>query len=133
MDGMKAFPWPRRPPHPTRVHNSRVVPAGLSTTRCKVTADAGRYRARALASCMRARKTRSDPPAPCVRGPSFVPAVLREPCDLVCSLRGNLLLRPVDLGSVGPHAMQNDRELARNGDFGLTEPISLGEPHPPSL
>src|SRR5260370_16743785 len=65
-------------------------------------------------------------------GTSF-PAVLREPCDLVCSLRGNLLLRPVELGSVDPHAMQNDRELARDGDFGLTEPISLGEPHPPSL
>src|SRR5207244_13246770 len=65
-------------------------------------------------------------------GPSF-PAVLREPCDLVCSLRGDLLLRPVELGSVDPHAVQNDRELARDGYCGLAEPISLGEPHPPSL
>src|SRR5437016_5879652 len=32
-------------------------------------------------------------------------------CDLVCSLGGNLLLRPVELGSVDPHAVQNDREL----------------------
>src|SRR5262249_20584397 len=30
-------------------------------------------------------------------------------------------------------AVQNDRELARDGDCGLSEPISLGEPHPPSL
>src|SRR5262245_64823729 len=50
-----------------------------------------------------------------------------------CSLRRNLLLRPVELGSVHPHAMQNDRQLARDGDCGLSEPIALGEPHPPSL
>src|SRR6478672_2664319 len=49
-----------------------------------------------------------------------------------CSLRGNLLLRPVELGSVDPHTVQNDRELARDGDCGLSEPIALGEPHPPS-
>jgi hypothetical protein len=47
-----------------------------------------------------------------------------------CSLRGNLLLRPVELGSVDPHVVQNDRQLARDGDCGLSEPISLGEPHP---
>jgi hypothetical protein len=50
-----------------------------------------------------------------------------------CSLRGNLLLRPVELGSVDPHAVQNDRQLARDGDCGLSEPIALGEPHAPSL
>jgi hypothetical protein len=50
-----------------------------------------------------------------------------------CSLRGNLLLRAVELGSVHPHAMQNDRQLARDGDCGLSEPGSLGEPYPPSL
>jgi hypothetical protein len=48
-----------------------------------------------------------------------------------CSLRGNLLLRPVELGSVDPHAVQNDGELA--GDGGLSEPSSLGEPHPLDL
>jgi hypothetical protein len=56
-----------------------------------------------------------------------------NPVIFVSSLRGNLLLRPVELGSVDPHAVQNDRELARDGDLGLSEPISLGEPHPPSL
>ena len=48
-----------------------------------------------------------------------------------CSLRRNLLLRPVELGSVHPHAMQNDRQLARDGDCGLSEPIALGEPPKP--
>src|SRR5260370_918220 len=97
------------------------------------TACVGDYVARQLSRCWGDRMNwdgRSPAPGP---GASSVPAVLREPCDLVCSLRGNLLLRPVELGSVDPHAMQNDRELARDGDFGLTEPISLGEPHPPSL
>ena len=32
------------------------------------------------------------------------------------ALRGNLLLRPVELGSVDPHAVQNDRELARDNE-----------------
>src|SRR5205823_2786288 len=49
------------------------------------------------------------------------------------SVRGNLLLRPVELGSVDPHAVQNDCQLARDRDFGLSEAIALGEPHPPSL
>src|SRR6266403_4247 len=80
---------------------------------------------------LRARKKSGDLTTAIVPAGTSFPAVLREPCDLVCSLRGNLLLRPVELGSVDPHAIQNDREIARNGDFGLTEPISLGEPHPP--
>ena len=46
-------------------------------------------------------------------------------CDLLMCLRGCLLLRPVELGSVDPHAVQNDRELARDGDCGLSEPICL--------
>ena len=51
----------------------------------------------------------------------------------LCSLNGNLLLRPVELGFVDPHAVQNDRELARDGDFGLAEAVALGEPNAPSL
>jgi len=51
----------------------------------------------------------------------------------LCSLNGNLLLRPVELGFVDPHAVQNDRQLARDGDFGLAEAIALGEPRPPSF
>jgi hypothetical protein len=49
------------------------------------------------------------------------------------SLGSNLLLRPVELGSVDPHAMQNDRKLTRDRNLGLAEPVSLGEPYPPSL
>src|SRR5208282_1945972 len=48
-------------------------------------------------------------------------------------LLGSNLLRPVELGSVDPHAMQNDGELARDGDLCLAEPVALGEPNPPSL
>ena len=44
------------------------------------------------------------------------------------SLRGNLLLRPVELGSVDPHAVQNDRELARDGDCGFRSPFRLATP-----
>jgi hypothetical protein len=29
--------------------------------------------------------------------------------------------------------VQNDRELARDGDFGLAEALALGEPRPPSF
>src|SRR6516165_11905074 len=82
---------------------------------------------------LRARKKSGDLTTAIVPAGTCFPAVLREPCDLVCSLRGNLLLRPVKLGSVDPHAVQNDCELARDGDCGLSQPISLGEPQPPSL
>src|ERR1700730_16879253 len=62
-------------------------------------------------------------------GTSF-PAVSRN--SVMPSLGSNLL-RPVELGSIDPHAMQNNRELARDRNLGLAEPIALGEPHPPSL
>ena len=41
-----------------------------------------------------------------------------RPLTLV--VRGNLLLRPVELGSVDPYAVQNYRELARDGNCGLS-------------
>ena len=46
-------------------------------------------------------------------------------------LGSNLLLRPVELGPVDPHEMQNDCELARDRAFGLAEPVALDEFHPP--
>src|SRR5262249_34888678 len=49
------------------------------------------------------------------------------------ALRGSLLRRPIELSPVDPHAVQNDRELARDSDLGLAEPIAFGEPHPPRL
>ena len=33
-------------------------------------------------------------------------------------------------GSIDPHAMQNDRELACDCNLGLAEPVALGEPNP---
>ena len=41
--------------------------------------------------------------------------------------------RPVKLGSVNPHAVQNDREFPRDSDLGLAEAVSLGELGSPSL
>ena len=51
----------------------------------------------------------------------------------LCALRGSLLCRPLELGPVDPHTVQNDRELACDGDFGLAEPVALGKPNSPSL
>ena len=80
-----------------------------------------------------ARKKSDDLTTATVPAGTTFPAVSREPCDLLCVLRGSLLRRPVELGSVDPHAVQNDRELPRDGDLGLAEAVSLGELGPPSL
>src|SRR3954453_19191566 len=48
-------------------------------------------------------------------------------------LLGSNLLRPVELGSIDLHAMQNDCELARDRDLGLAEPVALDELHSPGL
>jgi hypothetical protein len=45
-------------------------------------------------------------------------------------LGSNLLRRPVELGSIDPHAMQNDGELTRDCNLCLAEPVALGEPYP---
>src|SRR6478752_4953119 len=57
-------------------------------------------------------------------GTSF-PAIWQELSILLLS--SNLLLRPVELGPVDPHAMQNDRELTSDRYLGLAEPVALGE------
>jgi hypothetical protein len=81
-----------------------------------------------------ARKESDDLTTATVPAGTFFPALSREPCDLPwCALRGSLLGRPVKLGAVDPHAVQNDRELASDSDFGLAEPVALDEPRPPSL
>ena len=38
---------------------------------------------------------------------------------------GNNLLRPVELGSIDPHAMQNDRELTGDCNLALRSPLRL--------
>jgi hypothetical protein len=80
-----------------------------------------------------ARQASSDLTTAIVPAGTSFPAVPREPCDLLMVLRGGLLCRPVELGPIDPHAMQNDREFSRDRDLGLAEPTALSEPHPPSL
>ena len=48
-------------------------------------------------------------------------------------LSSNLLPRPVELGPVDPHAMQNDRELTSDRYLGLAKPVALGGLCSPSL
>jgi hypothetical protein len=80
-----------------------------------------------------ARQASSDLTTATVPAGTSFPAVSREPCDLLCALRGGLLRRPVELSPIDPHAVQNDRELASDSDLGLAKPIALGKPHPPRL
>jgi hypothetical protein len=78
-----------------------------------------------------ARKNLSNSPSPSSRlGRLFLPFGRNS---VIRSLGSNLLRRPVELGSIDPHAMQNDRELTRDRNLGLAEPVALGEPYPPSL
>jgi hypothetical protein len=73
-----------------------------------------------------------SPPPPSRQGRLFPPC-RGNPMISLCVLRGSLVHRPVELGSVDPHAVQNDRELPRDGDLGLAEAVSLGELGSPSL
>jgi hypothetical protein len=72
-----------------------------------------------------------SPPPPSRQGRPFPPS--RESVISLCALRCRLLHRPVEFGSVDPHAVQNDRELPRDGDLGLAEAVSLDELGSPSL
>src|SRR6267154_1080369 len=76
-------------------------------------------------------KNRTNSPSPSSRQGRLFPPFGR--ISVFYSLGSNLLLRPVELRSVDPHAMQNDRELARDRNLGLAEPVALGEPPPPCL
>ena len=81
-----------------------------------------------------ARKKSDDLTTATVPAGTTFPAVSREPYGLsLCALRGSLLRRPIELGSVDPHAVQNDRELPRDSNLGLAEAVSLGELCSPSL
>jgi hypothetical protein len=80
-----------------------------------------------------ARKESDDLTTATVPAGTTFPAVSRDPVISLCVLRGSLVRRPVELGSINPHAVQNDRELARDGDLGLAEAVSLAELGSPSL
>src|ERR1700674_3587491 len=63
-------------------------------------------------------KNLSNSPSPSSRLGRLFPPFGRN--SVVASLGSNLLLRPVELSPVDPHAMQNDRELTRDRDeFGI--------------
>ena len=70
-------------------------------------------------------QNRSNSPSPSSRQGRRFPPFGR--ISVFYLLGSNLLLRPVELGPVDPHAMQNDRELASDRDLGLAEPVALGE------
>src|SRR6476660_9563543 len=76
-------------------------------------------------------KYRTNSPSPSSRQGRLFPPFSRISVFYV--LGSNLPLRPVELGPVDPHAMQNDCELARDRDLGLAEPVALDELHPPGL
>src|SRR6187397_3693855 len=68
-------------------------------------------------------KNRTNSPSPSSRQGRLFPPFGR--ISVFYLLGSNLLLRPVELGPVDPHAMQNDCELARDRDLGLGSPLRL--------
>src|SRR4029077_9533283 len=76
-------------------------------------------------------KNLSNSPSPSSRLGRLFPPFGRD--SVTPALGSNLHFRPVELGSLDPHAMQNNRELARDRNLGLAEPVALGEPYPPSF
>src|SRR5215212_10651796 len=47
--------------------------------------------------------------------------------------RGSGFLSPAELGAVAPHRVQNDRQLAGQGDLGALHAAPLGHLHRPAL
>src|SRR6476619_3241059 len=74
-------------------------------------------------------KNLTNSPSPSSRQGRLFPPFSR--ISVFSLLGSNLLLRPVELGPVDPHAMQNDCQLARDRDLALAEPVALDELHPP--
>src|ERR1700687_877986 len=88
---------------------------------------------KARSLCSNARKKSDDLTTATVPAGTTFPALSREPYDPLCALSHSLLRRPVELGPVDPHTVQNDRELARDGNLSLAKPIALSEPRAPSF
>src|ERR1700732_5248028 len=72
-------------------------------------------------------KNRTNSPSPSSRLGRLFPPFGRN--SVISSLGSNLLLRPIEIGPVDPHAMQ----IARDRDLGLAKPVTLDELHPPGL
>ena len=71
-------------------------------------------------------KNLSNSPSPSSRLGCLFPPFGRD--SVTPALGCNLHFRPVELGSLDPHAMQNNRELTCDRNLGLAEPVALGEP-----
>src|SRR6478735_5349269 len=81
--------------------------------------------------CRTLAQNRSNSPSPSSRqGRLFLPFGRNS---VLSFARQQFPSSTVELGSVDPHAMQNDRELTRDCNLGLAEPVALGEPRSPSL
>src|ERR1700674_2796786 len=93
--------------------------------------DAGGSMWKARSAFRTLAKNRSNSPSPSSRQGRLYPPIGR--ISVFSSLGSNFLLRPVEFGSVDPHAMQNDRKLTRDRNLGLAKPVALGEPHPPGF
>src|SRR5580765_3623342 len=76
-------------------------------------------------------KNLTNSPSPSSRQKRLFPPFSR--ISVFYLLGSKLILRPVALGPVDAHAMQNDCELARDRDLGLAEPVALDELHSPGL
>src|SRR5258708_12715086 len=73
-------------------------------------------------------KNLSNSPSPSSRqGRLFLPFGRNS---VMPSLGSNLLLLPVELGFIDPHAMQNDRDLPRDCNLCFANPVALTEPTP---
>src|SRR5215831_17957807 len=87
----------------------------------------------ARSPCRTLAKNRTiSPPPPSRQGRHF-PLCRGSPWSSLCVLRRSLLFGPVELGSVDPHPMQDDGQLACNSYLCFAEPVALCQPHPPSL
>src|SRR3974377_819541 len=73
-----------------------------------------------------------SPPPPSRQGRLFPPC-RGTLMTSSCVLRGSLVRRPVELGSIDPHTVRNDCVLRRDGDLGLAKAVSLGELGSPGL
>src|SRR5215475_2458689 len=73
-----------------------------------------------------------SPPPPSRQGRHF-PLCRGSPWFSLCVLRRSLLFGPVELGSVEPHPMQDDGQLACNSYLCFAEPICALRASSPNL
>ena len=83
-------------------------------------------------SLMRARKNSGDLTTAIVPAGTSFPARAGSVISLL-RVSGGLLRRPVELGPVDPHSVQNDSKLSSDGNLGFAQPASLRKPDAPGF